>query len=363
MSTKEVNKRRATDSAASIIRRLFAPIAAPKAQTLWPEAVEMARQQMVVDNLRPSTIDQYMTVLDTLRKIFPETAGPADITDAMASDFKLQRAHVSKRTLKGNIDNLDIVYNKWFLNACRIVDHNPFARLPRPKLDKPKPRVLTPEEYQRFLDWLGARWSGWDLPVLFIEVKAAAGCRITELAALKSADLIDGRMWLRADRTKNRRDRAVKLPAELFNRLLIIRGSEFAFETFPIRLREFLAERRRARCSRLVSEKYEPSLLKKWMEREAKRFLAENPDIPRFKLHNLRSTAMTKARMAGVPCDEAAIAFACNPETMRKHYLVVDELAITDRVMDVLHTGSDYFDERYRPQKGGETRGRWPKTS
>lgn len=38
--------------------------------------------------------------------------------------------------------------------------------------------------------------------------------------------------------------------------------------------------------------------------------------------------------MAGVSYEDAAIAFGCNPETMRQHYLALDEIAITDRVMD-----------------------------
>ena len=42
---------------------------------------------------------------------------------------------------------------------------------------------------------------------------------------------------------------------------------------------------------------------------------------------------MSKAKMAGVSFEEAAIAFGCHPETMRQHYLALDEVAITDRVM------------------------------
>lgn len=43
---------------------------------------------------------------------------------------------------------------------------------------------------------------------------------------------------------------------------------------------------------------------------------------------------MSKARMAGVGFDDAAVAFGCHPETMRKHYVALDETAISDRVMD-----------------------------
>jgi hypothetical protein len=46
---------------------------------------------------------------------------------------------------------------------------------------------------------------------------------------------------------------------------------------------------------------------------------------------------MSKARTLGIPYDDAATAFGCNPETMRKHYVAVDEQAISDSVFDRLH--------------------------
>ena len=46
---------------------------------------------------------------------------------------------------------------------------------------------------------------------------------------------------------------------------------------------------------------------------------------------------MSKARMLGVTYDDAAFAFGCNPETMRRHYLALNEVDITDRVMERLN--------------------------
>jgi hypothetical protein len=63
-------------------------------------------------------------------------------------------------------------------------------------------------------------------------------------------------------------------------------------------------------------------------------YFRQNPGVKRFKLHNFRGTAMSQARMAGVSFDDAAVAFGCNPETMRRHYIALDEVAITDRVME-----------------------------
>jgi hypothetical protein len=41
---------------------------------------------------------------------------------------------------------------------------------------------------------------------------------------------------------------------------------------------------------------------------------------------------MSRAKSAGVAYDDDAIAFGCNPETMRKHYITLDETAVSDAV-------------------------------
>ena len=38
--------------------------------------------------------------------------------------------------------------------------------------------------------------------------------------------------------------------------------------------------------------------------------------------------------LAGISYDDAAVAFGCNPDTMRQHYIALDEVDISDRVMD-----------------------------
>ena len=63
-------------------------------------------------------------------------------------------------------------------------------------------------------------------------------------------------------------------------------------------------------------------------------YLKTHPEAKKFKLHNFRGTAMSKALEAGVSYEHAAVAFGCNPATMRQHYIALDEVAISDRVMD-----------------------------
>ena len=42
---------------------------------------------------------------------------------------------------------------------------------------------------------------------------------------------------------------------------------------------------------------------------------------------------MTRAWDANIPMDKAAIALGCHPETMKKHYVFKDRMAIADEVL------------------------------
>jgi hypothetical protein len=42
---------------------------------------------------------------------------------------------------------------------------------------------------------------------------------------------------------------------------------------------------------------------------------------------------VTKAKEAGISNEDAAVAFGCNPETMRQRYVALDETVISGRVM------------------------------
>ena len=333
-STKEPNKKRATDAAIVLIRDVYAPRASEKKEPTWDEAVASMKRQMEADNLRPKTIQQYVLVVGSLRKAFPESQGPAAITPAMASRYKAIRrtAGVGVRTIRGNLDNLGIVYNKWWIKECRILDNDPFADVTPPKEDKPTPRLIGSGEAQAFLDWMDGRWAGWRLPRLFLEVKAMVGCRITELASAKATGLKEGRLHFEAFTTKGRKERAVRLPVTIFDELKRLSGERYVFESFSEQLRAIHTERGRLNHARQVRG-YTPERLKDWMENQANLYFEKVPEARRFKLHNLRGTAMSVAKMAGVSFEEAAIAFGRHPETMRQHYLALDEVAITDRVM------------------------------
>ncbi len=114
--------------ACQIIREEYNP-KAKFPSIIWDEAVDKVMAAMKAQNLRERSIEEYLAVLRTLRKVYPASRGPTDITEALAKQFKLtrQQESLSPRTVAGNIGNLSILWGKWFRNELGILDHNPLA--------------------------------------------------------------------------------------------------------------------------------------------------------------------------------------------------------------------------------------------
>ena len=93
-STSEGNLKRAQESANSIIREAYATKIAFIA---WDDAMTLATRHMKANNLRGTTIQQYELAVKTLRKVFPKSTGPSDITPAMAEQFKVARLEQGRK--------------------------------------------------------------------------------------------------------------------------------------------------------------------------------------------------------------------------------------------------------------------------
>jgi integrase len=334
LTTGEKAKHAAEDAAKPLVLDAMTPHGAT---VVWADAMTLLKEHAQAKNLRPATIQQYELVVNTLKKLFPDTRGPADITPETAQTFAVKRMKAKKgekqlspRTVAGNIDNLSIVFGCWFRDTLKIIKGNPFDTVKPPKVEKKPPRVITAEEQKALADWLAARWKGWRLPILFLEVKAAIGCRIAELASAATAGLKDGRIMFASETTKGRKQRACRLPAALFTELQAIAGPIFVFQRFADELRAIHLRRGRPNHAKGVTA-FRPDRLVDWLQDQAAAYFKASGAL-RFKLHNLRGTAMSKARMAGVAESDAAIAFGCNAGTMRAAYLALDEEKIADDV-------------------------------
>jgi hypothetical protein len=80
---------------------------------------------------------------------------------------------------------------------------------------------------------------------------------------------------------------------------------------------------------------FTPPRLRDWLQNKAQQYFETTGRKP-FRLHNLRGSAMSRARSAGITWDDAAIAFGCTPETMKKFYVALDETKISDKVFDAI---------------------------
>jgi hypothetical protein len=340
-STKETNRRRAQDAAIAIIQDAYAPPPAPQLEpdsTEWDDALKLALRHMRANNLRATTIQQYELAVKTLRKVVPDSKGPDDITPALAEHFKLVRLEKGRkpRTVENDINNLSIVYGHWFRDTLKIIDSNPFADVEPPRYDKTPPRYIAQDEEQALFKWLTNRWE-WRLPLLFLETKAAIGCRIGELSAALRANLREGRLYFPADATKGREERACLLPPALFGELQAVAGPTHVFERFSEELRAVHRRKGNHQPANAVRD-FTPARLKRWIQDEAKNYF-DTTKARKFKLHNFRGTAMSKARVAGVSTDDAAIAFDCTVATMQQHYLAFDKARVADEVFSRIQNG------------------------
>ena len=125
-----------------------------------------------------------------------------------------------------------------------------------------------------------------------------------ELASASTGRFRDGRLYFPADETKGRKERGVKLPTAVYEELRSIAGKRYIWESLPT---NFVG------CTSNgvgdgpgVETDYHPDRFKKWLQRQKRIYLKQNPTAKSFKLHNLRGTAMTKAKEAGISYEDAA---------------------------------------------------------
>jgi hypothetical protein len=344
LSTKERTSKLAEDAACVVIHQEYEPKPNFRFAT-WDEALAEIKQAMKAKNLRPRTITSYEETVTVLRKVLPPSHGPADITLDLARRFRVKRMEdgLSPVTVAGDINTLCCIWSKWFIEECDLVSTNPWTEVEKPKVDEPEPRYIEPAEQQDFFNWLLKRWDGWRLPVLFFTVKGLTGRRMLQLCSLPKTCLHDGRIVFVSDANKGRRMEYAKVPVGIFKELNDLAGPTWLWESYTSDLRAYYTKRKR----RDYFKEFTPARLKRWLQNQVTDYNAANKNSPGFvpfTAHNFRDTAMTQAWDADIPVDKAAIAFGCNVETMKKHYIRKDRLAEADsvfaRIEDMKANGS-----------------------
>lgn len=173
-------------------------------------------------------------------------------------------------------------------------------------------------------------WKG----LLFLEVKAATGCRLYDICSLLSAQLQAGRIVFPEDQTKGRKERKVPLPPELFAALDKIKGPPYLWESHPEGLKEALKKKGWPRHQ--IDPAFHPRRLYFGVESWFADYRAGHPERQNITSHMFRKRAFTSAWEAKIDPRKAAIAIGCNVDTMMKHYVKMDEQAATDEVFAAL---------------------------
>jgi integrase len=335
-STRSNDRRQACQIARELINSYF-EIAGSELESeshvTWEQAIESLEASCISGNLRPRTIQSYVDAFRCLMRNFSSSVGPGVLTRNDARRFVAARLkEVSPDTVRGDIRELSVAFRKHLVRRVGLLKENPFEGIEPPKRDARLARLVTHVELESLSFWLRERWDPWELPATFVMALAAMGCRLGELASLPSRAIREDRIVFEGSSTKGRRERHCFPPARILDSMRECAGPTWAWESFISGRLEAHRLKGRANCLATCAESFTPTRLHRWIEAELGRFRDAHPEIPRFRIHDLRGTAMSRAHAAGCSVDEASIAFGCHVDTIRKHYLSVDELAIARRV-------------------------------
>lgn len=302
----------------------------------WDDTIERLKARLATSGNRESTIGYYLKLLRLIQDVCPE--GPASLNEEKAAAWrdrmmttpgrrkKLPSAHY----VSGLIGGLNALWQKWLIDDLKIVADNPWKNVEPPKTDKLPVKYATDEMIEHFYKWIAERFGSWPFPKLFLAVKAHTGCRLMDLCSLKSAQLQPGRLVFPASLTKGRKERAVPLPADLQAAMEMFKGKTWLWEHYLPGLRAAIAEK--GFPTHQMIEEFSPQRLYYWIETLFADYRKANKERPPLTSHMFRKRAFTMAWQAGIDVRHASIAYGCNVDTLVKHYVALDEQAVTDEV-------------------------------
>jgi integrase len=336
--TNQTGMDRAKLAAAAIIDEMYAPAVQAVPVVTWDDAVTKIKATAAGDGLREPTIDYYCKLIRRIRAYYSVTTGPADISDGMAEAWKKDFSSTptrrnkipSQHTVFSLVQGYSALWQNWFIDKIGICSDNPWQDVEPPKTDKIEVKVIADDTLTHFLDWLDTRFSGWELPRLFLETKAVTGCRLMDLCGIESSQLQAGRLHFRPEQTKGRKARSIILPEELFVRLEAVKGKTYLWESQPAGLKE--AVRQMGHPAHRIKPDFDAKRFYFWVTTLFLDYGKANPDRPKINSHQLRKRAFTKAWDAGVDPRKAAVAYGCAVDTVMRHYVSMDEQAVTDEV-------------------------------
>jgi integrase/recombinase XerD len=161
-------------------------------------------EDMTVRNLSPATQRSYLYAVAKFSRFFGKSPERLELEDVRAYQVHLASQGIAWATLNQTVAALRFFYGVT-LNRPEIPERIAYAREPR-RL----PVVLSADEVVRFLEAVPSLKSRTALTTAY-----AAGLRVSEVVALKVADIDSGRMLIRVEQGKGGKDRYVMLSAQL----------------------------------------------------------------------------------------------------------------------------------------------------
>ena len=125
------------------------------------------------------------------------------------------------------------------------------------------------------------------------------------------------------------------LPKELGAALGGFKGKTWLWEGYASGLKTALEAK--GFPTHRMRDEFSPQRLYYWVETLFADYRKAFQDRPVLTSHMFRKRAFTMAWQAGVDARRASIAYGCNVDTLMRHYVDLDEQAVTDDVFAVMH--------------------------
>ncbi len=161
-------------------------------------------EDMTVRNLSPATQRSYLYAVAKFSRFFGKSPERLELEDVRTYQVHLASQGIAWATLNQTVAALRFFYGVT-LGRPEIPERIAYAREPR-RL----PVVLSADEVVRFLEAVPSLKSRTALTTAY-----AAGLRVSEVVALKVADIDSGRMLIRVELGKGGKDRYVMRSAQL----------------------------------------------------------------------------------------------------------------------------------------------------
>ena len=324
----------ALSAAAKLVLKAYSPTLPTDPQkTTWEEAMKDVYEH---SHLRERAWQVYTSILNVFRSIILDSKGPGDVTVETAKTFKqkyqntpFKRSHKddaktykrSAKTVENAIRRLSALWEKL---TPKYVRQNVWEHIDRPQVPKTKPQVPSEDEVNQFFDWLDARYPTWQLPRLFVEVKALSGCRLNDLCQIKSYQLdpIKHTLTIKPDQDKTHRERTIPLPPDLSNALNAVKGNSYLWERY---LEDSKKYRPGTRAK--LRTAFTPKLMYHGMQNIFREYAEQGGKL---RSHGLRKRAITLMTMATQNIDQTAQAIGIDAQTARKYILPGRETGVRD---------------------------------